>query len=152
MPLSSGCAIFRLHFWFDVQWILLFWDVDCPKSWQSNLWCIWVMITRRIVASVMRFVPFFAFFSEITSVSSLASRSLTFFYFRLGLQCQWQSEISISQIDTIKVSELSRFKKKVILYFPILHHFHAGIQIFRACSKLKSPACHFIHCIFPIWY
>ena len=48
---------------------------------------------------------------------------------------------------------VSRFKKRVVIYVPFLHDFHAGIQIFRACSKLRSPPSHFIHSIFfPIWY
>ena len=52
-----------------------------------------------------------------------------------------------NSVSTVKI------QKRVTIYFPFLHDFHAEIQIFRASSKLRSPPSHFIHSIFfPIWY
>ena len=52
-----------------------------------------------------------------------------------------------NSVSTVKI------QKRVIICFPFLHAFHAVIQIFRACNKLRSPPGHFIYYIFfPIWY
>lgn len=109
-------------------------DFIVSRCWQSEVstvksvvfvgfWvrCIWVMETRRIVAAAMRCVPFFAFFLQITSPTSLAFKSVIFFHFRLILQCQWQGEVSIPQIYAIIKSLNCQDYNKGLSYHRNMH-------------------------------
>ena len=78
----SACGIFRVHLRFVIQWILLFQDADLTvKSVVFvGFWvrCVWVMVTRGIVAGAMRFVPSFVVFKTYLSQCFLLSKSLLF--------------------------------------------------------------------------
>lgn len=128
MPFFSACAIFRLHFWSVMQWILLFRDADCQKSRQSNLWYLWGFgwgvfgwWKPEELLQPQWGVYVSLHFLQITSPTTLAFKSVIFFHFRLILQCQWQGEVSIPQIYAIIKSLNCQDYNKGLSYHRNMH-------------------------------